>query len=82
MIDLFGKNDWILIAKNLNNLLNSKIKRTGKQCRERFNNHLQQNIKKDEWTLEEEKILFSKHIILGNKWIEIAQFLPGRYTSF
>ena len=77
LIDLYGKNDWTLIAINLQNYLKIKTKRTGKQCRERFYNHLQSN-KKEDWTLEEERILFSKNMVLGNKWTDIAKFLPGR----
>ena len=44
----------------------------------RWHNHLDPNIKKDYWSDEEEAILFTKHIEFGNKWSEIAKFLPGR----
>lgn len=56
----------------------SHSKRSGKQCRERWYNHLDTDIRKNEWTDEEEKILFEKHRIFGNKWSEIVRFLPGR----
>ncbi len=52
--------------------------RSGKQCRERWHNHLDPNINKDYWTEIEEGILFKKHIEHGNKWSDIARFLPGR----
>jgi len=32
--------------------------RIGKQCRERWHNHLNPRIKKNEWSLEEELILY------------------------
>ncbi|GER57457.1 Myb-like protein [Striga asiatica] len=52
--------------------------RMGKQCRERWHNHLNPEINKAAWTKEEEKILISAHSIYGNKWSEIAKILPGR----
>ncbi len=35
--------------------------RTGKQCRERWHNHLDPNINKNAWTEEEEKIMSDAH---------------------
>ena len=60
------------IAENLS------INRTGKQCRERYNNHLRPEIKKGEWSEEEDQILMSMNETYGNKWTMIAQYLPGR----
>ena len=44
----------------------------------RWHNHLDPAIKKDTWTDEEESTLTYYHQIYGNKWAEIARFLPGR----
>jgi len=44
----------------------------------RWHNHLNPDIKKDAWTLEEELALINAHRIHGNKWAEIAKVLPGR----
>jgi myb proto-oncogene protein len=52
--------------------------RSGKQCRERWHNHLDPSINKDYWTEKEENVLFMKHMEYGNKWSDIAKFLPGR----
>lgn len=52
--------------------------RTGKQCRERWFNHLEKEINKKNWTAEEEKILFEKAKEFGNKWSEIAKYLNNR----
>lgn len=50
----------------------------GKQCRERWHNHLNPRIKKINWNKEEEWILFLMHRIVSNKWAEIAKVLEGR----
>ncbi|GBG33445.1 Transcription factor MYB3R-2 [Hondaea fermentalgiana] len=53
--------------------------RIGKQCRERWFNHLDPNIRTDEWTEEEDQLLIEGQSKLGNKWSQIAKiYLPGR----
>ena len=41
--------------------------RIGKRCRERYENHLNPNLRKEAWSKEEEAILLSAHEQLGNK---------------
>jgi hypothetical protein len=52
--------------------------RTAKQCRERYHNHLDPNIKKGDWTPEEDAIIVEQQWQLGNKWALIASSLSGR----
>ncbi|PIA60261.1 hypothetical protein AQUCO_00300045v1 [Aquilegia coerulea] len=71
LVAKYGPTKWSVIAKSLPG-------RIGKQCRERWHNHLNPMIKKDAWTLEEELSLMNAQREYGNKWAEIAKVLPGR----
>jgi len=77
LISNYGLTNWTLIAEELNKA-NKKIYRNGKQCRERWHNHLDPNIKKKKWSTQEEEILLNKQLKYGNKWSIISKFLPGR----
>ena len=72
-----GTGNWTIIANEMASNYNFK-NRSGKQCRERWHNHLDPNVNKDYWSEKEENILFNKHMEFGNKWSDIAKFLPGR----
>ncbi len=52
--------------------------RTGKQCRERYHNHLQPDIIKGDWTTAEDRLIVEMQEKMGNKWAEITKMLPGR----
>lgn len=71
LVGKYGPTKWSVIAKSLPG-------RIGKQCRERWHNHLNPDIKKEAWSLEEELALMNAHRVHGNKWAEIAKVLPGR----
>ena len=66
-----GVANWIEISDKMET-------RSGKQCRERWHNHLQDGIKKGEWTPEEDLIIAQMQAIHGNCWAKITKMLPGR----
>jgi len=52
--------------------------RMGKQCRERWFNHLAPEVKKGEWTAEEDRLIMDSVREHGTKWSTIVKLLPGR----
>ncbi|ESQ41058.1 hypothetical protein EUTSA_v10016057mg [Eutrema salsugineum] len=71
LVTQHGERKWTMISENLEG-------RAGKQCRERWHNHLRPDIKKDSWSEEEERVLVEAHTRIGNKWAEIAKLIQGR----
>ncbi|RWS04661.1 transcriptional activator Myb-like isoform X3 [Dinothrombium tinctorium] len=71
LVKKYGPKKWTLIAKHLKG-------RIGKQCRERWHNHLNPEINKSAWTAYEENLIIESHKQWGNQWARIAKKLPGR----
>merc|ERR1740139_655131 len=62
---------WAAIATRLHD-------RNGKQCRERWRNHLRQ-LFKGEWTPEEDQEIWDRAQEMGTKWAQISeQYMPSR----
>ncbi|WUR02169.1 myb-related protein [Vairimorpha necatrix] len=74
LIDLISKyspRNWSFISK----LIGTRL---GKQCRERWHNHLNPEIIKKPFSDDEYEKIVELQKKYGNKWSEIAKHLPGR----
>lgn len=79
IVESHGAKNWLKIASLLNEKVhNSLPMRQGKQCRERWYNHLSPELRKEKWERCEDIIIIEKHLDIGNKWSEIASCLQGR----
>ncbi|KAG0209368.1 hypothetical protein BGX28_010356 [Mortierella sp. GBA30] len=71
LVSELGAEKWVLIASRLGS-------RTGKQCRERWHNHLDPKIDKSPFTAKEDELIFKLFAQLGSKWAEMSKLMPGR----
>lgn len=71
LVQKYGAKNWTEIATSFPN-------RLGKQCRERWYNHLSPEVNKSKWTEQEDQILLNAYMEFGSRWSIIANYLPGR----
>ena len=71
LVAIHGTAKWATVAEALGG-------RSGKQCRERWHNHLNPDVKKGGWTEEEDRIIIKMQMELGNQWAKITKMVPGR----
>merc|ERR1719230_1729101 len=71
IVQKYGAQRWSMVASHLPG-------RVGKQCRERWYNHLCPDVKKGDWTPEEDKAIADAVAEMGTRWSEIVKRLPGR----
>ncbi|KFK42306.1 hypothetical protein AALP_AA2G238800 [Arabis alpina] len=71
-IHKFGHENWRSLPKQ------AGLLRCGKSCRLRWINYLRPDVKRGNFTLEEEEEIIKLHKNYGNKWSKIASQLPGR----
>ncbi|XP_015576527.1 transcription factor MYB4 [Ricinus communis] len=71
-IQRYGHSNWRALPKQ------AGILRCGKSCRLRWINYLRPDIKRGNFSSEEEETIIKLHQLLGNRWSAIAAKLPGR----
>ncbi|EMS62385.1 Myb-related protein Myb4 [Triticum urartu] len=71
-IEQHGHSNWRALPKQ------AGLLRCGKSCRLRWINYLRPDIKRGNFTSEEEEAIIQLHAMLGNRWSTIAARLPGR----
>ena len=71
LINEFGPKKWSIIAARLGT-------KGSKQCRRRWKNYLNAELKTGGWSKDEDAILMQGHRMHGNKWTEIAKMVGGR----
>ncbi|XP_010537795.2 PREDICTED: myb-related protein Myb4-like [Tarenaya hassleriana] len=67
-----GHENWRSLPKQ------AGLLRCGKSCRLRWINYLRPDVKRGNFTAEEEETIIKLHQSFGNKWSKIASHLPGR----
>ncbi|XP_057539210.1 myb-related protein 308-like [Amaranthus tricolor] len=71
-IKVHGEGCWRSLPKA------AGLQRCGKSCRLRWINYLRPDLKRGNFTEEEDELIINLHSLLGNKWSLIAAKLPGR----
>ncbi|KMT16617.1 hypothetical protein BVRB_3g049030 [Beta vulgaris subsp. vulgaris] len=71
-IQQHGHSNWRALPKQ------SGLLRCGKSCRLRWINYLRPDIKRGNFSKEEEDTIIQLHEMMGNRWSAIAARLPGR----
>jgi hypothetical protein len=67
----YGVKDWIKVASVMRT-------RNARQCRERYKNYLDPDLRRGSWTAQEDELLETKHQEYGAKWNKIARFFVNR----
>ena len=62
---------WSLVAQSMPD-------RTGKQCRERYVNHLNPRLKSSDWSPAEDATIFHLYNTSGSQWAKMSKMIPGR----
>ncbi|XP_054812184.1 transcription factor MYB4-like [Prosopis cineraria] len=71
-IERYGHSNWRQLPKH------AGLSRCGKSCRLRWLNYLRPEVKRGNYTPEEDELIIKLHEQHGNKWSLIAKRLPGR----
>ncbi|OMJ70963.1 hypothetical protein SteCoe_30937 [Stentor coeruleus] len=78
LINRFGCK-WSKISNVLNEEIHNRLNiRNSKTCKERWNNYLNPDINRGQWTDDEDILLLKGFLKHGNKWSAIAKLVPNR----
>lgn len=73
---------WSIIAQSLVEFSEANNadtpERTGKQCRERYVNHLNPRLKHSEFTPTEDATIWRLFATIGSQWAKMSKVIPGR----
>ncbi|XP_021806446.1 myb-related protein 306-like [Prunus avium] len=67
-----GHGNWLSLPQK------AGLQRCGKSCRLRWRNYLRPDIKRGNFSLQEDQTIIQLHALLGNRWSAIAAHLPKR----
>jgi len=71
--------EWTLIANEFNKLIaNKNAFRSPRQCRERWINTIDPQVRRGKWTLQEDLSILQKWKKMGSKWHDISLLIEGR----
>ncbi|MFS7978108.1 putative transcription factor MYB-HB-like family [Helianthus anomalus] len=71
-VTTYGCWNWRQLPKH------AGLARCGKSCRLRWINYLRPNVRRGNFSQEEDELILDLHQSLGNRWSTIAKHLPGR----
>lgn len=73
---------WSIIAQSLSEYVAARNagtpERTGKQCRERYVNHLNPRLKHTDFTPQEDATIWRMYATIGTQWAKMSKVIPGR----
>jgi hypothetical protein len=71
LVERLGSQDWNAVSQHF-------LRRTARQCRDRWKHYLCPELLPDVWTDEENQLLFAKVAEMGPHWAQVAVLFPGR----
>ncbi|KAK8888789.1 hypothetical protein M9Y10_033528 [Tritrichomonas musculus] len=74
IVQRMGSKKWDQIAKYMPG-------RSGRQCRDRYQNYLIPGFFNGQWTKEEDELLIKKHNEFGSKWSKMTIFFKNRNAN-